>query len=69
MIPVNVPKLAWCASNWKNAKPMLTSPNDSDLLCLSALATRLLPFPYFETTILGVEETKIRAIFGPAVEA
>lgn len=59
VIPVNAPKLALVRVNWKNlATNTVTSPSDSDLLGLCALAARMLPFPYFETTILGVEQTK-----------
>ena len=59
VIPVNAPKLALVRVNWKDtATNTITSPSDSDLLGLCGVATRMLPFPYFETTILGVEETK-----------
>jgi hypothetical protein len=59
VISVNVPKLALVRVNWQNpANNTVTSPTDAELLSLSALATRMLPFPYFETTILGVEKTK-----------
>ena len=66
VIPVNVPKLALVRVNWKNtATNAITSPSDSDMLGLWALASRMLPFPYFETTILGVEETKSGDFSGP----
>jgi hypothetical protein len=66
VIPVNAPKLALVRVNWKNtANNVITSPSDTDLLGLCALASRMLPFPYFETTILGVEETKSGDFSGP----
>lgn len=70
VISVNVPKLALVRVNWKNtATNTVTSPSDSDLLGLAALATRMLPFPYFETTILGVEQTKSGDFSGPPLKA
>ena len=66
VIRVNAPKLALVRVNWKNAATnVVTSPSDSDLLGLCALAVRMLPFPYFETTILGVEQTKSGDFSGP----
>ncbi len=59
VISVNVPKVALVRVNWRNtATNVVTSPSNADLLGLTGLATRMLPFPYFETTILGVEKTK-----------
>ncbi len=59
VISVNAPKIALVRVNWKNsATNTVTSPTNAELLGLSALATRMLPFPYFATTILGVEQTK-----------
>jgi hypothetical protein len=66
VISLNVPKLALVRVNWKNPSTnAVTSPSDADLLGLTALASRMLPFPYFETTILGVEETKSGDFSGP----
>lgn len=59
VIAVNAPKIALLRVNWKNPSTnAVTSPSDADMLGLVGLATRMLPFPYFETTILGVEKTK-----------
>jgi hypothetical protein len=70
VIPVNAPKLALVRVNWKStATNTVTSPSDSDLLGLCALAARMLPFPYFHTTILGVEETKSGDFSGPPLNA
>ena len=70
VIPVNPPKLALVRVNWRNtADNSITSPTDAELLGLSALATRMLPFPYFETTILGVEQTKSGDFSGPPLNA
>jgi hypothetical protein len=69
VVPVNAPKLALLRVNWKNtATNTVTSPSDADLLGLSALATRMLPFPYFATTILGVEKTKSGDFSGPPLD-
>lgn len=69
VIPVNAPKLALVRVNWKNPTTnTVTSPSDSDLLSLCALAARMLPFPYFETTILGVEQTKSGDFSGPPLK-
>ena len=70
VIAVNAPKLALVRVNWRNpANNVITSPSDADLLGLCALATRMLPFPYFETTVLGVEETKSGDFSGPPLNA
>ena len=70
VIPVNAPKLALVRVNWRNtATNAITSPTDAELLGLSALATRMLPFPYFETTILGVEQTKAGDFSGAPLKA
>jgi len=70
VMTVNPPKLALVRVNWKNtANNVVTSPSDADLLGLWALAARMLPFPYFETTILGVEETKSGDFSGPPLNA
>jgi hypothetical protein len=69
VVSVNAPKLAFVRVNWKNtATNAVTSPSDADLLGLSALATRMLPFPYFETTILGIEKTKSGDFSGPPLD-
>ena len=70
VIPVNAPKVALVRVNWKNpANNAVTKPSDADLLSFVALATRMLPFPYFETTILGVEKTKSGDFSGAPLNA
>jgi hypothetical protein len=70
VISVGAPRLALVRVNWKNpATNTVTSPSNADLLGLSALATRMLPFPYFDTTILGVEQTKSGDFSGPPLNA
>ncbi len=70
VISVSPPKLALVRVNWKNtATNTITSPSDADLLGLCALATRILPFPYFETTILGVEQTRAGDFSGPPLNS
>ena len=41
--------------NWTDASGTVISPSDADMLATMRLAERMLPFPYFETTILGTE--------------
>ena len=66
VIPIEVPKLALVRVNWKNPTTnVVTSPSNADLLGLTGLATRMLPFPYFKTTILGLEQTKSGDFSGP----
>jgi len=51
---VEAPKVALVRVNWTNGKGVLTSPTDAEMLASTALAERMLPFPYLQTTILGI---------------
>jgi hypothetical protein len=55
---VRAPKVCLVRVNWQDAAGTTFSPTDQQMLDTMRLATRMLPFPYFETTILGVEQTK-----------
>ena len=54
---VEAPKVCLVRVNWVDSKGNVTSPTDASMLGTTALASRMLPFPYFETTILGIEVT------------
>jgi hypothetical protein len=54
-VDVRAPRLALVRVNWDNGMGTVTRPSDADMLNTVRLAERMLPFPYFETTILGVE--------------
>jgi hypothetical protein len=55
LIDVRAPRVALVRINWDNGMGTVTSPTDADMLDTVRLAERMLPFPYFETTILGAE--------------
>ena len=52
---VAAPRVALVRVNWDDGMGTVTSPTDADMLETIRLAERMLPFPYFETTILGIE--------------
>lgn len=52
---VPVPKVCLVRVNWSDANGTLYRPSDAAMLGTLALAGRMLPFPYFEATILGTE--------------
>jgi len=56
IIDVPAPKVALVRVNWTSAANVRSSPTDADMLGTVRLAERMLPFPYFATTILGVEQ-------------
>jgi len=51
---VGAPKVALVRVNWTDAKGVRTSPSDAEMLACTALAERMLPFPYLQPTILGI---------------
>ncbi len=63
---VGAPRIALVRVNWDNGMGTITKPSDADMLKTTRLAERMLPFPYFETTILGVELTRTGAFAMPA---
>ena len=62
---VGPPKVCLVRVNWTDANGMRWSPSDTDMLATTTLAERMLPFPHFETTILGIEKES-SAAFGTA---
>jgi hypothetical protein len=56
VIDVPAPKVALVRVNWTSSANVRRSPTDAAMLGTIRLAERMLPFPYFATTILGVEE-------------
>ncbi|MGD9740605.1 MAG: hypothetical protein AB7O56_11070 [Bauldia sp.] len=58
VLDVRAPKIALVRVNWRDASGTVTAPSDADMLATTRLAERMLPFPYFETTILGAERTE-----------
>ena len=58
LVDVRAPKICLVRVNWVDGAGTTFAPSDAAMLDTLRLATRMLPFPYFETTILGVEQTK-----------
>ena len=52
---VGAPKVCLVRVNWTNAAGTTSSPTDAQMLGTLALAERMLPFPYFDVTILGID--------------
>lgn len=52
---VPVPKVCLVRVNWTDANGTLYRPSDAAMLGTLAIAERMLPFPYFDATILGTE--------------
>jgi hypothetical protein len=60
-LDVGPPKLCLVRVNWTSSSGTTTSPTDAQMLATVRRAERMLPFPYFQTTILGIEETSSAA--------
>ena len=56
-INVQAPKVCLVRVNWIDAAGNVNRPTDRAMLDTLGLAGRMLPFPYFESTILGIETT------------
>jgi hypothetical protein len=54
---VQAPKVCLVRVNWIDAAGNVNRPTDRAMLDTLGLAGRMLPFPYFESTILGIETT------------
>lgn len=61
-----VPRIALVRVKWKNAAGTVNTPSDADMLATTRLAERMLPFPYFDTTILGVDYERSGDFASPA---
>ena len=56
-LDVEAPKVCLVRVNWTDSAGNVSRPTDAQMLDTLGLGSRMLPFPYFETTILGVEVT------------
>lgn len=56
-LSVQAPKVCLVRVNWIDAAGNVNRPSDKAMLDTLGLAGRMLPFPYFESTILGIETT------------
>ncbi len=56
-LDVQAPKIGLVRVNWVDSAGTVNRPTDAQMLGTLGLAGRMLPFPYFETTILGTETT------------
>lgn len=55
---VGSPRIALVRVNWRDAAGNVSAPSDADMLATMRLAERMMPFPYLDPTILGVEYDK-----------
>jgi hypothetical protein len=58
---VRPPRVCLQTVNWTDSAGNTTSPTDAVMLSTMRTAERMLPFPYFETTILGTSESSSAA--------
>jgi hypothetical protein len=65
---VRPPRVALVKVNWTDSSGNVTTPTDAVMLSTMRTAERMLPFPYFETTILGTS-TNSSAAFATAATA
>jgi hypothetical protein len=56
-IDVQAPKVCLVRVNWVDGAGKVNRPTDREMLDTLGLAGRMLPFPYFESMILGTETT------------
>ncbi|MCK1309468.1 adenylate/guanylate cyclase domain-containing protein [Bradyrhizobium sp. 45] len=64
-LAVPAPRVSLVRVNWTDAAGNVTKPSDASMLATTSLAERILPFPYLETTILGLEENRSGAFAAP----
>jgi hypothetical protein len=60
-LDVPAPRVCLVRVNWTDSAGRTTRQTDEQMLATLRLSERMLPFPYFETTILGVEESSTAA--------
>jgi hypothetical protein len=53
-LDVPAPRIGLVRVDWDDGRGTVTSPSDLEMLKTMRLAERVLPFPYFDATILGV---------------
>lgn len=68
-LAVPAPRICLVRVNWTDANGNTTRPTDASMLATTGLAERMLPFPYFETTILGIEENSSGAFAAVSASA
>jgi hypothetical protein len=68
-LAVPAPRVCLVRVNWTDANGNTTKPTDASMLATTSLAERMLPFPYFETTILGIEENRTGAFAAVSASA
>jgi hypothetical protein len=68
-IDVPAPKVCLVRVNWVDSAGNVNKPTDAAMLATLGLASRMLPFPYFESTILGTEVTSSAAYSVPSATA
>lgn len=68
-LAVPAPRVCLVRVNWTDANGNTTKPTDASMLGTTSLAERMLPFPYFETTILGIEESSTAAFAAVSASA
>ncbi len=57
-VDVGAPRVVLVPVNWDDGAGTVTRPADADMLATTRLAERMLPFPWFATTISAFEVTK-----------
>jgi hypothetical protein len=65
-LAVPAPRVSLVRVNWTDGAGNVTKPSDASMLATTSLAERMLPFPYLETTILGLEENRSGAFAAPS---
>jgi hypothetical protein len=68
-LAVPAPRVCLVRVNWTDANGNTTKPSDASMLGTTSLAERMLPFPYFETTILGIEKDSTAAFAAVSASA
>ena len=63
---VDAPKVCLVRVNWTDAAGMTSSPTDAQMLATLGIAERMLPFPYLDATILGLEVDSSSTFWTPA---
>lgn len=60
-LDVPAPRVCFVRVNWTDSAGVTSTPSDADMLGTVSTAERMLPFPYFETTILATDENSTAA--------
>jgi len=65
-LEVEAPRLALVRVSWDNGMGTVSRPSDAAMLATVRAAEPRLPFPYFDTTILGIELTRTGSFAQPS---